>query len=185
MHTTDYAVSIHSYQCICATGFTDGWCEYDFIDNVNERCTVFETHADDPNDPTDGRSNHGNCEVDVDECASNPCKHGATCADSTTNSVNVSKHAYQCSCTLGFSNGLCDNQLQRMSPVLYANFYAKNCSVFESEDDTSLGGNCDVDVDECASKPCHNGATCTESNVDHDYAVNEYTCMCAVGYASG
>ena len=33
-----------------------------------------------------------------------------------------------------------------------------------------------VDVDECASNPCQNGATCTDD-------VNGYTCWCKMGYA--
>ena len=33
----------------------------------------------------------------------------------------------------------------------------------ESVDSAVLRGNCDIDVDECASSPCQNGATCTES----------------------
>ena len=32
-----------------------------------------------------------------------------------------------------------------------------------------------VDVDECASNPCQNGATCTD-------VVNGYTCLCKAGY---
>ena len=33
----------------------------------------------------------------------------------------------------------------------------------ESSQTEALGGNCDIDVDECASGPCANGVTCTES----------------------
>ena len=32
-----------------------------------------------------------------------------------------------------------------------------------------------VDVDDCAGEPCQNGGTCKDG-------VNDYTCMCAVGY---
>ncbi len=28
--------------------------------------------------------------------------------------------------------------------------------------DPTLGGNCDIDVNECASSPCQNGATCAD-----------------------
>ena len=33
-----------------------------------------------------------------------------------------------------------------------------------------------VDIDECASAPCENGATCVDG-------VNSYTCNCDLGYA--
>ena len=32
-----------------------------------------------------------------------------------------------------------------------------------------------ADIDECASNPCQNGATCTD-------AVNGYSCSCVAGY---
>jgi len=38
-----------------------------------------------------------------------------------------------------------------------------------------VGVNCATDIDECASSPCQNGATCKES-------VNFYKCTCAPGY---
>ena len=38
------------------------------------------------------------------------------------------------------------------------------------------GFNCDVDLDECGSYPCQNGATCTDAS----YA---YQCTCANGFS--
>ena len=32
-----------------------------------------------------------------------------------------------------------------------------------------------IDIDDCAVRPCQNGATCID-------AVNDYTCNCVVGY---
>ena len=57
--------------------------------------------------PTNATYLGGNCDIDVDECKSFPCKNGATCTDSTTESA-VSYHAYQCTCVAGFANGVCE-----------------------------------------------------------------------------
>lgn len=38
------------------------------------------------------------------------------------------------------------------------------------------GCNCDVTIDECASSPCQNGATCNKNELD------KYTCSCAAGF---
>ena len=37
------------------------------------------------------------------------------------------------------------------------------------------GSNCEININECASSPCWNGATCND-------AVNGYTCSCLPGY---
>lgn len=39
------------------------------------------------------------CEIDIDECMSNPCKNGATC--------NQYVDSYTCTCPLGFSGINC------------------------------------------------------------------------------
>ena len=38
-----------------------------------------------------------------------------------------------------------------------------------------LGLNCEEDIDECAPKPCKNGATCVNE-------INNFTCKCAPGF---
>ena len=67
-------------------------------------------------------------------------------------------HTYQCTCVAGFANGVCEYD--------YITEFETECTVMESSQTESLGGNCDIDVDECASSPCANGATCTESAVE-------------------
>ena len=42
---------------------------------------------------------------------------------------------------------------------------------------------CEIDVDECASDACLNGAECIESGIDASIEVNYYVCMCQVGYS--
>ena len=102
----------------------------------------------------------GNCDIDVDECKSFPCKNGATCTDSTTESA-VSYHAYQCTCVSGFANGVCEytKNPKETKPNKDHDFikeFKTECTVMESMDNMNngtLSGNCDIDVDECKSCP--------------------------------
>eukprot|EP01043_Picozoa_sp_COSAG02_P035057 COSAG02_NODE_2487_length_8704_cov_24.065311_3_plen_2006_part_00 len=172
---TTMDISIDAYRCTCLTGYTNGACDYNrdgfvnradaYLVQYTERCTVMESTSMD-----------GNCDVDVNECDSNPCQNGAECLESSSPAVAVSLHAYVCMCTPGFANGLCG-----YTPLPE---YSAQCNVLES-DDGSYAGNCDIDVDECASSPCRNGATCTESSVDSTISLWAYRCTCVAGYSSG
>ena len=135
-------------------------CDYDFIDEYDDLC---------------GIESGGNCDIDVDECASSPCENAATCRDSS--SIDVSIHAYQCVCTAGHANGVC----------LYDHIdeYVAECSVMES-DDGWMSGNCDMDVNECASEPCQNGAVCMESSANSStISLHSYSCLCTPGFMNG
>ena len=60
--------------------------------------------------------------------------------------------------------------------------------MLETDDDSALGGNCDVDVDECASDPCGSadaGGECSESGGDSNVSIHAYRCACAAGYTNG
>jgi hypothetical protein len=189
-------VSFHTYQCTCVAGFANGICEYDFITEYNRECTVIES-----NNGTGGSNDGdrefakyetdvylgGNCDIDVDECTSSPCANGATCAESAVRS-EVSFHAYQCTCVAGFANGVCEYD--------FITEYNRECTVMESTFNSNLRGNCDIDVDECSSSPCVNGALCLESIADSDDELrstelelvvtkNKYTCLCQPGFANG
>jgi Notch-like protein len=123
---------VNAYNCACIAGFANGACAYDFISAVASQCTV---------------STGGNCDVDVDECISDPCLNGAICTDSAT--ANVNYDAYSCACLEGYANGLCGYAvIDAIMPFDGA------CNVAE-------GGTCDMDVDECMSLPCQNGAACS------------------------
>ena len=42
----------------------------------------------------------------------------------------------------------------------------------------SLGVDCDINIDECESNPCENGAECIDG-------INEYICACKPGFDGG
>eukprot|EP01050_Picozoa_sp_SAG11_P032255 SAG11_NODE_10397_length_834_cov_1.774150_1_plen_139_part_01 len=102
--------------------------------------------------------------ADVDECVSGPCLNDAACSDSNNGDITVA--AYRCTCASGFANGVCDYD--------FISEFEAECSVMESAQSESFGGNCDIDVDECASSPCANGATCTESAMESEVSFHTY-----------
>ena len=111
----------------------------------------------------------GRCDMDIDECVSSPCKNGAGCSDSSKKSWNGKKIAYDafsCACKDGWANGVCTYG--------FISQYAAQCRVQE-------GGVCDVDVDECVSSPCKNGAACFSSKTNASIPANSYSCSCTAG----
>jgi len=100
------------------------------------------------------------CDHEVDECASKPCLHGATCTHGTD--------TYACTCTAGYSDvptGTCYTEMDECAsaPCLnkarcfdHIDSYTCVCS------DGYSGYNCEINVDECASSPCMNGGTCID-----------------------
>ena len=150
----DTVVPVHSYSCVCTAGFANGWCDYSYLQEYTSECT---------------ERLGGHCDIDVDECASNPCTHGASCTDSSIDST-ISIDEYVCTCLPGFANGMCH--------YLFVLEYAVECS-------RVAGGACDIDVDECISQPCRNGATCTDSTLDAGISPHAYRCECAPGFANG
>ena len=99
-----------------------------------------------------------NCEIDIDECVSNPCENATSntnaCIHSGTNDVSsnhsVGENAYACLCNAGWH-----------------------------------GEHCELDFDECLSSPCHNGGTCYDSNSTASGNVtvpaDSYVCVCVDG----
>jgi hypothetical protein len=165
--STNTVISANAYQCTCVAGFANGVCEYDFISEYTARCSVQES---------DDGVYSGNCDVDVDECASYPCVNGATCTDSSGAGSGVGNHAYRCNCIAGFANGLC--------AFAQISEYNTLCTVSES-DDGMYNGNCDLDINECNSNPCQHGATCTDSTSVTTIPAHDYSCACVDGYTSG
>ena len=139
--SADGTTAVHAYQCRCLPGYAHGYCDYAFQAMYSTLC----------------RLDDANCDVDVDECASSPCQHGSTCSESFVNQ-NVSVHTYRCTCVAGYGNGRCD--------YAFISEFQEQCTVMESDQSSTWSGNCDLNIDECASNPCQNGAECVDSATD-------------------
>ena len=152
--SVDPEIPIGSFRCLCAAGYADGICMYDFLPEYAAQCDV---RLD------------GDCGIDVDECISSPCENDAECRESSIIS-SFPAHTYSCRCAHGYANGIC--------MYSYISEYTESCAV-------EYDANCDVDVDECASLPCQNGAVCLDSSDDPAIPVHTYTCSCVAGFMNG
>uniref|UniRef100_A0A8C0GY29 Neurogenic locus notch homolog protein 2 n=1 Tax=Chelonoidis abingdonii TaxID=106734 RepID=A0A8C0GY29_CHEAB len=93
------------------------------------------------------------CEMDINECVSEPCQNDATCLDKIG--------GFTCLCMPG------KGTLSKLGCV--SGFSLSFClSGF-------TGAVCQIDIDDCSSTPCLNGAKCV------DYP-NGYECQCATGF---
>ncbi|OWK08437.1 CRB1 [Cervus elaphus hippelaphus] len=134
-----------------------------------------------------------NCELEVDECRSQPCLNGATCQDVVG--------AYLCDCAPGFLGDRCELNTDECAsgPCLHGGLCVDgaNRSSGSSEDGKlhplrSLvariftpgdwysctcagsgftGTRCETLMPPCSSEPCHNNATCEDR-------ADSYACHC-------
>ena len=76
-------------------------------------------------------------------------------------------------CVDGFANGLCNygGDTRSRNNASFLREYTRECSVKESTS-SNFTGNCDINVNECVSNPCMNGATCYEG-------LSKWECDCA------
>ena len=86
------SVDPDAYQCSCRAGYANGVCTYPFLVEYTAMCVVLAG---------------GNCDIDVNECSSFPCRSIASCTDSTTDGA-VGVHSYSCNCTKGLTGINCD-----------------------------------------------------------------------------
>ena len=82
--TTNTSVPTGGYRCLCVDGYTSGTCEYfPVVESYAASCAI--TLSSDAISPGDG-----NCAVDVDECASQPCQNGGVCKESVSSDGTLS-----------------------------------------------------------------------------------------------
>eukprot|EP00064_Thunnus_orientalis_P000667 superscaffoldBa00000036_g668 len=111
-----------------------------------------------------------NCEIEVNECLSQPCRNGGSCIDDL--------NSFSCQCPLGVTGDYCEVNIDECtsSPCLHNAtcvdlVHGYGCICLPG----FTGTKCELDIDECASSPCKNGATCIDQP-------GNYFCQCVAPF---
>ena len=112
------------------------------------------------------------CEIDINECANNPCQNGGTCLDL------IGK--YQCSCPPGTEGTLCEKNLDDcyVGACFNGGFCVDEVGGFSCQCRAGYTGpRCEGDINECLSSPCSPYGT-----TDCVQLLNNYECNCKPGW---
>ena len=110
--------------------------------------------------------------TDIDECASNPCQNGGTCADVV--------NGYDCSCKPGYTGADCETGGPSYK-IQHINHFSERVKHKKAKKEIiayytyQYHVTSSPDIDECASNPCENRGVCQD-------IVNRYACTCEAGY---
>ncbi|XP_014288431.1 neurogenic locus protein delta [Halyomorpha halys] len=149
-----------SYTCSCPPGFAGSDCEEHSSTPIGCRPGVCQNGA---TCIEEGKGNFKcecaagwkgeRCEKSSLSCGDLPCQNGGTCQDTAT--------GFLCLCHPGYGSRDCSVELcpggQCICPIGFT------------------GRNCDINIDDCLSSPCANGATCIDGT-------NSFKCQCVPGF---
>ncbi|XP_041372894.1 uncharacterized protein LOC121386162 [Gigantopelta aegis] len=171
----------HDYQCICSNPiYTGRNCETE-LDPCSSRPCYNRGSCRNNRDGTyacfcgTSRISGDRCEKDLDDCEVNPCRNSGVCQDKL--------RSYTCHCPLfsGYTGSLCDEVLRYPCSVNPCDAFNSRCVETSNISRSCIcnagytGNNCEVNIDECVSNPCMNGATCIDQ-------INGVVCRCRRGY---
>eukprot|EP01052_Picozoa_sp_SAG31_P026744 SAG31_NODE_2447_length_5678_cov_5.028141_1_plen_1458_part_10 len=180
------------------------------LDAVPNRLRFIESDSDSGSESWNDISNSGTvtsdtltlnsfCKVDTDECRLLPCFHGGTCVSEF--------FSFSCICSAGWAGDNCETDIDECesipcqnaglcvdSTVLYSNSLSQSSSWAETEvgvfrclcSSGFEGTHCEVDVDECQSRPCLHGLCTESSNTTMDFIgveAGQYMCDCFAGWS--
>ncbi|ELU08663.1 hypothetical protein CAPTEDRAFT_215070 [Capitella teleta] len=172
---------VDGYICNCtATGYRGHNCDenIDECDELNP-CSNAATCIDSPGSyKCQCPSGIGgmNCDTLLDECSSNPCQNKGTCLDLSG--------FYSCQCAPDFTGINCDEQIDDCEGVVCPDLnsfcvdgntsYSCECQFGYVPTGPDAASRC-IEVNECDSNPCLNGATCEDS-------LGQFICNCSRGF---
>jgi len=183
----------NSYTCACAVGFTDRNCKSKVAECSGKSCRNATPKDLCMSGPcrNGGACYHGdnhysctcldgfygaNC-MHQDSCKSSPCINGEC-----TNEGD----SFYCTCDKGYAGQNCDSSIDRKKKLTKAK-KATPCTKNSCLNGGKCKGStckcatgyygpfCEIDIDECATDPCKNGASCYNE-------IGLYTCTCAEGF---
>lgn len=164
-----------NFTCICLEGFQGVYCESAFceITPCLNRGVCISRSKRPMCDCTAGYTGHI-CETDVDECASNPCEHGAVCHDDIA--------SFTCDCTgTGYTGHICNMDIDeclRGSPCGISGHCVNTIGSFHCICQPSFCGIGCAFPDPCIENPCEHGGTCLSACTDKV----DYNCECINAY---
>ncbi|XP_047442765.1 sushi, nidogen and EGF-like domain-containing protein 1 isoform X2 [Mugil cephalus] len=106
------------------------------------------------------------CQINVDECASDPCQNGGTCKDQI--------NGFVCHCPPGYTGIHCETDIDECKdrPCLNNALCVQGTASFTCVCERGYTGVlCETDINECESQPCLNGGECIDR-------VANFTCTC-------
>ncbi|XP_066587242.1 protein crumbs isoform X2 [Prorops nasuta] len=193
---------IKNYECQCYAGYTGKNCELDVDECESSPCQYNGTcleksnqelyKSDALNLPYVFTKNFSyanasgyeclcvqgvtgkNCELNINECESNPCLSGS-CVDRIG--------SYTCECDDGYEGDHCQHDIdecKRYTPCQHGTCIDGRADYYCNCEPDYGGKNCSVALIGCQGKACRNGGTCWPYLVNE--TVHKFNCTCPNGF---
>ncbi|XP_047458100.1 protein eyes shut homolog [Mugil cephalus] len=165
------------FSCTCPPFFSGPLCNqaYDPCDPLHNPCLHNSTCLTRSDGTASCRCPAGfegsRCEIDTNECGSNPCQNQGDCVDQV--------NGYSCDCKMGFSGLHCEEDINECasSPCNNAGICQDLVNKFHCICPPGYFGTlCDLDVNECEVSPCLHEGICINTP-------GGFECVCRPGYS--
>ncbi|XP_023267421.1 protein eyes shut homolog [Seriola lalandi dorsalis] len=165
------------FSCTCPPFFSGPLCNqpYDPCDPLHNPCLHNSTCLTRSDGTASCRCPAGFegswCEIDTNECSSNPCQNQGDCVDGV--------NSYSCDCKMGFAGHHCEEDINECtsSPCHNAGICEDLVNEFRCICPPGYFGTlCDLDVNECEVSPCLHEGICINTP-------GGFKCVCRPGYS--